>query len=655
MGLGRINLNFMAGKIAIAAFFGVSLVLTATTKAAESEESALKTAFIYNFMRYIVWPDEQNKKQFKLVYLGDNQKIIRSLESLSSNNIRNKSFLIRSTTKVSEIFPADVIFVDQAQTRKLRAINAYIKDKPVLVISENAKEKQLFGINFIKQNKDRIGFEVNRYNLLYQKLKVSADIVILGGTEIEIASMVKEMEADIDTSRTNLKDLQQQVNEKQTKLDAQSRLLSEQTSRLATQQAELDQLDTTIKRQQQAYNELNEVYSALNSSLEFSRKELNQNNELLGSKQAELEQKTAAIDDLSDLINKNKQLLIDQSEELEKQRRELALSQIELEHQKAQLIEQQQVLAEQSSTIKTQATALYGSIVLILSVIVTIIVIYRGFKLKQRSNLELEEKNKQLSTINLELTETQGQLVEAEKMAALGGLVAGVAHEINTPIGVGVTSATHLLDSVGAFKSQYESGELKRSQLENLLEDLLESGEILNRNLLRASELIRSFKQVSTDQTIEEKREFNLAEYIGEICQNLHHKLKQKHHTVEVNIEETIMLNSYPGALAQVFTNLIVNSIIHGFGEHENGLITIHSEKTEDGGLKVTYRDFGKGIPKQEREKIFDPFFTTNRAQGGTGLGLHICYNLVTQKLGGKIRCLDSEDGASFEINLPNT
>ncbi|MCW8876346.1 MAG: YfiR/HmsC family protein [Kangiellaceae bacterium] len=636
----------MVCRISLVAFFSSILVLFTSLKAAESEESALKTAFIYNFMRYIVWPDEQNKKEFKLVYLGESRKALRALDSLKSNNIRNKSFLIRSTTKVSDIFPADVVFVDQAYTKKLRAINAFIKDKPVLVISENAREKQLFGINFIKQNKDRIGFEVNRYNLLYQKLKVSSDIVILGGTEIEIASMVKEMEADIDTSRTNLKELQQKVDEKQTRLDAQSSLLDEQASRLAKQQADLEQLD-------QAYSELNKVYSDLNDSLENSRKELNQNNELLGSKQVELEQKAAAINDLSDLINKNKQLLIDQSEELERQRKELALSQIELEHQKAQLIEQQQVLAEQSSTIKTQATALYGSIVLILSVIVTVIVIYRGFKLKQRSNLELEEKNRQLSKINHELTETQGQLVEAEKMAALGGLVAGVAHEINTPIGVGVTSATHLLDSVEAFKSQYESGELKRSQLESLLEDLSESGEILNRNLLRASELIRSFKQVSTDQTIEEKREFNLAEYIGEICQNLHHKLKQKHHQVEVSVDESIMLNSYPGALAQVFTNLIVNSIIHGFGENENGQILIHSEKVENERLKITYNDYGKGIPTEEREKIFDPFFTTNRAQGGTGLGLHICYNLVTQKLGGKIKCLDSEVGASFEINLP--
>ncbi|TQV85777.1 YfiR/HmsC family protein [Aliikangiella coralliicola] len=620
------------------------VIFSCLGSAAESPQEAIKSAYIYKFLSYVEWPDDSNKNTLVLTYFGKNKQFFELLSAVEKRKVRGHSMKTRWVRNIAELLPTDVIIVDQKFNRHLSKINSLIKDEPVLVISDHAKEKQLFGINFTSLESNRIGFEINRYNLVYQKLKVSTDIVILGGTEIEIASLVKEMESDIEDSRDKLSQMENEVIQKQKLLDEQSLALKQQERQLAD-------LDQTIRGQRKSYDKLKKEYTELNASLVVSRTELNQNNQLLQTKQEELQQKSVAIDDLAELINRNKQLLIEQSNALKSQKAELTQSQRQLENQMQTLSQQELTLKEQSSTIKTQSTALYGSIILLLSITVSVVMVYRGFRIKQKANLDLESKNNELKEINFKLTHTQDQLVESEKMAALGGLVAGVAHEINTPIGVGVTSSSHLLDLLKNFSRMYEKGQIKRSDLESLLADLTESGDILHRNLLRASGLIRSFKQVSADQTNEEIRTFNLNEYLGEICQNLRHKLKQKKHEVIIDCPKHLSITSYPGALSQVITNLIVNSVIHGFGDKTNGQIDIQATLVED-QLIVNYRDNGKGIPEGTREKVFDPFFTTNRSEGGTGLGLHISFNL-TQKLGGRIKCLPASEGAYFQITLP--
>ncbi|WP_196138060.1 YfiR/HmsC family protein [Aliikangiella sp. G2MR2-5] len=635
-----------AFKMALATVFLCCFYLSPVLQAAESTAEDLKAAFIVNFIRYIEWPDEKSMQSIKVVYLGDNRKQLEALEKLKKVKVRNLSITIRYAKSHADLLPADLIFLEKSSADQLRQLNGLIKDKPVLLVTQEIDEKQLFGINFLYESRNRIGFELNRYNLIYQGLKVSSDFVILGGTEIDIASLVKDLEADMVKSQSMLRALQKEVDRKQGLLDKQSEVLASQSQKIGAQEKRLQTLDTTIKAQKDSYDKLKDEYSRLNASLNLSRKELVENNQLLGTKQQELEQKSAAIDDLATLIERNKQLLLEQSKEINKQKEELKDSLLQLETQK-------ETLLEQSSIIKNQTIALYGSILLIVSVAFSVVVIYRSYRLKKRSHSQLEEKHRQLEEIHAQLTETQDQLVESEKMAALGGLVAGVAHEINTPIGVGVTSVSHLLESIKNFKRKYEKGQLKKSELELLLEDLNESGEILDRNLLRASQLIRSFKQVSTDQTTEEVRTFGLEQYLGEICQNLRHKLKQGNHRVKIDCDEAIKITSYAGAFAQIITNLIVNSLLHGFGNAiSDGEISICC-RVEGDNITIEYRDNGKGIPDQQVEKVFDPFFTTNRAHGGTGLGLNICFNLMHQKLKGKIRCLHSDSGAHFSLQMP--
>ncbi|MGK5092547.1 ATP-binding sensor histidine kinase [Deltaproteobacteria bacterium TL4] len=270
------------------------------------------------------------------------------------------------------------------------------------------------------------------------------------------------------------------------------------------------------------------------------------------------------------------------------------------------------------------------------------------------SNLEqrVEERTLELSKALEHLKTTQSQLVESEKMASLGGLVAGVAHEINTPLGVGVTAASNLNAEVGNFMEMVQKGSLKKSQLEDFFQVVQESSDILLTNLQRAAELVQSFKKVAVDRTSDNRQTFKIREYLEEVLRSLHPQLKKTKHHVEIECDEEITLESYPGEFSQIVTNLVMNSLIHAFDEGDEG--TLRFEITQNPKqLQLIYRDNGKGIPPEHLPKIFDPFFTTKRAKGGTGLGLHIVYNIVTQKLGGTIRC-ESEvgKGTVFIIQL---
>lgn len=277
----------------------------------------------------------------------------------------------------------------------------------------------------------------------------------------------------------------------------------------------------------------------------------------------------------------------------------------------------------------------------------------RLFEETQHAKEVAEAAYRDLSEALENLKATQHQLVEAEKMAALGGLVAGVAHEINTPVGIGVTAASLLEQKTATLSGAYQTGQMKRSDLEKYLDLAAQSSHMILSNLNRASELIQSFKQVAVDQSSEERRTFAVKAYLEEVLVSLNPKLKQTRHTIRVNGDDTLTLDSYPGAFAQIATNLIMNSIIHAYEPDEPGQLSFDLKQANNTFI-LEYADDGRGIPAEHLSKIFDPFFTTKRGQGGSGLGLHIIYNLVTQKLGGAIRSESQVgQGTRFVIEIP--
>ena len=272
-------------------------------------------------------------------------------------------------------------------------------------------------------------------------------------------------------------------------------------------------------------------------------------------------------------------------------------------------------------------------------------------RLLEEYNQTLEEKVEERTA---DLRTAQKQLVESAKMASLGTLVAGVAHEVNTPVGVGVTAASLIVQETRELAETYQAGAITKSRLERYLDRMHQTGDVILTNLQRTSDLVKSFKQVSVDQTTESRREFELKEYLESVLRSLSPQFGSRDVAITVECPGDLSITSYPGAFAQIVTNLVMNSLDHGFEGSRSGRITV-SARTEGDRLIVSYTDDGRGIEAEVLPRIFDPFFTTS-LQRGSGLGLNIVYNLVTHRLGGSIEC-SSESGAGvlFTITLPLT
>ncbi|RZI43029.1 PAS domain S-box protein [Herbaspirillum sp. HC18] len=264
---------------------------------------------------------------------------------------------------------------------------------------------------------------------------------------------------------------------------------------------------------------------------------------------------------------------------------------------------------------------------------------------------ELQRTNEELAHALETLNKAQEELVRSEKLAALGSLVAGIAHELNTPIGNSLMVASTLADQTRSLSRSFNSHGLKRSILENYIGDAGKAGDILVRNLQRAADLVTGFKQVAVDQTSSQRRRFSVAEVVSEIMLTLWPTLKKTSFVVRQNIPDSLVMDSYPGPLGQVITNLVNNALLHGFDGRHSGTVSISAEQADEGWMELSVKDDGVGIPPANLNRIFDPFFTTKLGAGGSGLGLNITHNIVTGILGGRIR-VQSELGAGTTIVL---
>lgn len=279
-------------------------------------------------------------------------------------------------------------------------------------------------------------------------------------------------------------------------------------------------------------------------------------------------------------------------------------------------------------------------------------------------NLDLEERvihrTQQLKAANFDLKKmldqlqtTQNQLVEAEKLASLGSLVAGIAHEVNTPIGITITAISMLDDNLNKMYELYSNNQLRRSDFTQVMTLIREAIQLATKNLQRSVELIKSFKQVSADQISENRREINLKSYLEEILISLKPSLHQTKLTTQINCPTDLVVDTYPGAIFQIITIFVMNSITHAYDPGEPGTLTIEA-KLSDQTVELCYSDTGKGIAPDIINKIFEPFFTTKRNTGSTGLGLNIAYNTVTQLLGGTLKCTSNlGQGAFFIVHFP--
>jgi two-component system autoinducer 2 sensor kinase/phosphatase LuxQ len=266
---------------------------------------------------------------------------------------------------------------------------------------------------------------------------------------------------------------------------------------------------------------------------------------------------------------------------------------------------------------------------------------------------ELSKSNRKLESAITELQTTQNHLIENEKMASLGALVAGIAHEINTPLGIAVTSASNLEHVAKSLNISVESGKITRTKFLSSCQELVDNSDLILRNLDRASELVRSFKMIAVDQSNDKKRTLNLYAYLSDVIKTMTPKTSKKNIRILLTGDKALKIYTYPGAVSQLATNLIDNAFIHAFSDIYNGEIKISFQQLGD-SLEITCQDNGHGMDENTLNNIFEPFYTTNRKDGGTGLGLSVVYNLVTQTFLGSISCHSKPNELTrFTILIP--
>ncbi len=270
---------------------------------------------------------------------------------------------------------------------------------------------------------------------------------------------------------------------------------------------------------------------------------------------------------------------------------------------------------------------------------------------RKRGEQEMRKAKDAAEAALRNLRETQNSLIEAEKLAALGRLVAGVAHEVNNPVGISLTVASSLERKTALFAAEVARGELRRSRLNEFLETSRDASSQLVANLNRAAELITSFKQVAADRNYSDQRTFDLADLTEQVVMSLRPGLRKRNLTLTVDCQANLIMNSYPGPYGQVLTNLFLNSVAHAFPDGKPGTIDIQARESGKDNVEIIFSDDGCGMSLDVRRRAFDPFFTTRRDQGGTGLGLHIVYSIVTNRLGGRLD-LDSEPGGGTRIQI---
>lgn len=278
----------------------------------------------------------------------------------------------------------------------------------------------------------------------------------------------------------------------------------------------------------------------------------------------------------------------------------------------------------------------------------------REIEQRKLAHEALQREKDEQKVLIAKLEQATNQLVQSEKLASLGSLVAGVAHELNTPLGNSLMVASAMGGRIKEFDQLLVEGALRKQALLDFVDYCRNAAALLQRNSQRAAGLIGNFKEVAVDQTSMRRRRFDLRQAIDEVLSALQPKLKYTSHRLEVNVPTGIVLESYPGPIEQIIANLLANSLLHGFEGIAAGTIRIGAEAAADGQVALSYADDGVGINVADAKRVFDPFFTTKLGSGGSGLGLYIVYNLTTAVLGGSIKLSSAPgQGVLFELLLP--
>ncbi len=600
--------------------------------AQQLDSDQIKAAYLFNFLKHVQWPESNKKNSYVLAIYQDPISYQNIKDSLNNQRVKNRPISVLLVDKLEQAAKADLVFVSVQPSTDLANIAASLRRTETLLVTDNSLDKHNIMINLSFNPKtSAVAFEVNKSNIIYEHLNMSAELLLLGGTEIDVAELYRETEVAMQSMRqrevelnNTLENQSKQLNVIGKRLQSLNDELKSREQMAKQRQVELIALKKNIAIQEQSIigkeNQLAEVVNQLSAAKTD-----------LTNKQQAADEKEQENRDMAVRILANKHILDQQQAQLDKQG-------LQLNQKNEQLAVGKERIEQQRFYI----TLLAG--VIATAVLFSILVVWLFAKNKKTTSA--------LSRSLDNLKKMQDQLVQSEKLASLGQLTAGVAHEINTPLGIAVTSTSSILDRTKAIKMNFDENNLTKSSLEQYFHTTIEAVELNMSSLNRVIGLLSNFKQVAADQVVGEIRTFNLTAYIDEVMRTLSAEMKRFRVDYRYQGADDIQVKTVPGALAQVLTNLVTNSLKHGFESRDNGNISIVvTESAND--VQLLYIDDGEGMNDDVLENIFEPFFTTKRSSG-TGLGMNIVYNIINKKLKGEITAESNpQQGTSFIISLP--
>jgi signal transduction histidine kinase len=615
--------------VLLAIYFIVSL--NSVVNAQKFDAKHIKSAYMVNFFKHITWPNEKNKKSYHLAIFKESSYVDFLSKALKDKKIKNKNILVSYADNIEQLKRADSVYIPQEFNGDLHEIANSLRGTHTLIISDNSQNKHDVMINLIQMDKSTvISFEVNKSNIIYEKLSMSADLLLIGGSELDIATLYRETEMAMQNTRSksiklqnNLLKQEQQLTLSRKALNKLNIELSRNANSAKAQKFELAQLKLNVtKKHQQVEQQRIRLAQVTEQSMK-TETELLKQQEILAKKSRENQEILATAE-------QSKKVLKHQEEELVKHI--------------TQLKEQSDDLKSKKQTISNQQTYLFLTTILTTLAIMAVILIIFFFTKNKKIT-------KKLTKTLAHLNEAQEQLVQSEKMASLGRLVAGVAHEINTPLSIAITANSLVLDDTLEIKDKIADTSFSKKRMDQHITMSEQSLVMSEGALQRVKHLLTNFKMVAADQIISEQRTINLAKYIDDVMSTLSIEMKKKSVNYQFIGTDNLEVITLPGVFSQVLTNLVINSIVHGFDEQQAGNITIDITAAANQGVEIHYKDDGRGMDAYTLANIFEPFFTTKRGKGSTGLGMNIVYNIVNQQLKGTIT-VTSEQGVGTITTL---
>lgn len=611
----------------------LQLCLGISTHGQQLDSEQVKTAYLFNFLKHVSWPNENQKQRYLVAIYQDQIFYQQVAKQLHGRQVKGKPIEVIVVDDINDASAADLVFVTVKPSIDITILASDLRKTETLLVTYNSVDKHNIMINlFLNTASSAIGFEVNKSNIIYEGLNTSNELLLLGGTEIEVAELYRQTELAMQKMRQREARLNSDLQEQSAALAITAEKLHTLNQQLADRQRvaeqrqiELVALKKDIERQQKAIEVKEKQLDEVVTQLTTVKQDLTQQQNAVSAKERESME-------MENRIAFNRKLIAEQKTQIDQQGLQLDQKNVELE-QRSELIAQQQFYL--------MVLAIFICVVILISVLLIMLF------------LKNKRTTRKLSLTLTNLKEMQDQLVQSEKLASLGKLTAGVAHEINTPLGIAVTSTSSALESTREIKGNFEANALTKSSMTKYFSAMEHAADLNMSSLNRVIELLNNFKQVAADQVVGEERNINLTNYINEIMQTLSAEMKRYRVSYQYEGEPDIEIKTIPGALAQVLTNLVTNSLKHGFEGRDEGRISITVHKQLD-SVTLVYADNGVGMEQEILQNIFEPFFTTKRHSGGTGLGMNIVYNIIRQKLQGDI-AIDSKPngGAQFKLVLP--